>query len=75
MAFKKNLSTGYEDVRDQIMGILKGPGIARKVLLAAGLAATTVGLIVLIIQALYWVILFLAGLVLLSAALRRSSSS
>ena len=70
----KNLTTSYQEIRNQILGILSKDGpLWKKVLLITGLCATGAALVMLVIHAIYWLILFLAGVSILSLALRRSS--
>ena len=65
---KKNT---HKEIQAQVLRIVQGDDLIAKILLFAGGLATVVALIWLVIKALWWVIIFMAGVVLLSAAMRK----
>jgi hypothetical protein len=69
----KDTQSSYKEIQAQVIKIYQGKDLIAKSLLILGLFATGASLVFLLIQALWWVIIFLAGVVLLSGAMRRGS--
>jgi hypothetical protein len=63
----------HREIQAQVLKILQGRDLIAKILLVLGMLATGFALVLLVIKALYWVILFLAGVVLLSGGMRKGS--
>ncbi len=71
----KEFQKTYQEIRDQVLGILQGKDPLKKGLLVGGLILTAVSLVVLIVRAVPWVVLFILGVFFLSLALRTPSES
>ncbi len=71
----KEIRKSYEEIRDQVLGILQGKDPLKKGLLVGGLLLTAVSLVMLVVRAVPWVVLFILGVFFLSLALRKPSES
>ena len=71
----KELQKNYQEIRDQVLGILQGKETLKKMLLVGGLVLSGVSLVFLLVKAIPWVALFILGVFLLSLALRKPSGS
>ena len=71
----KEIQKSYEEIRDQVLGVLQGKDPLKKGLLVGGLVLTAVSLVMLLVRAVPWVVLFILGVFFLSLALRKPSES
>ncbi len=71
----KEIQKSYEEIRDQVLGVLQGKDPLKKGLLVGGLLLTTLSLVMLLVRAVPWVVLFILGVFFLSLALRKPSES
>ncbi|GEM_PF-4065007 len=71
----KEIQKSYEEIRDQVLGVLQGKDPLKKGLLVGGLVLTALSLVMLLVRAVPWVVLFLLGVFFLSLALRKPSES
>ncbi|HHI68218.1 MAG TPA: hypothetical protein ENJ97_02720 [Planctomycetes bacterium] len=70
----KEIQKSYEEIRDQVLGVLQGKDPLKKGLLVGGLVLTTLSLVMLLVRAVPWVVLFILGVFFLSLALRKKPS-
>ncbi len=71
----KEIQKNYEEIRDQVLGVLQGKDPLKKGLLVGGLLLTSLSLVMLLVRAVPWVVLFILGVFFLSLALRKPSES
>ena len=71
----KAKTTNYRDIQNQVLKIFQSRDLIAKAALCLGLVGTGFALILLVIKAFFWLIIFAAGVVLLSYGMHRGSSS